>query len=181
MLAGVLTSLPAAGQNWLILGPFGRPVNVRGEMSEDWVIPIKVYEDADVEIYIPDITTEEWKMASGPSYFTKGTYLLTLYFHFKNSHWCLTDMFPNANKSDPRRKEFCEWYTYKVQKMAIDTRSQSTSTFMNVYLGKGTQIADDSIDLRKVESPIAKLDRRTAAAVQRARHIVTQEMTEKYR
>jgi hypothetical protein len=181
VLAINLTSLPAVAQNWLTPGPFGRPVLVKGEMSDDWEIPIKLYEDADAEIYTSDITSELWKLNSAPSFFTRGTYLLTLYFHFKSSHWCLNEMFPNASKNDPKRLEFCEWYTYRVEKMVVDTRSDSISGILRVYLGRGTQVADDSVDQRKFESPIAKLDRRTQVAVRKAEGIVAHEMTEQYR
>ena len=63
----------SGGPDSIIAGPFGEPRMVMSEGGE-WSYPIKVFANADVEAFVPDITSQGWISWHVAEFRRKGTY-----------------------------------------------------------------------------------------------------------
>jgi hypothetical protein len=189
LLAGLLTSLPAIGQQALKLGPFGRPVAVceEGSGSFDggckWELPIILYEDAEVEMFTSDITSISWKVSFGSRIYTENKYLLSLYTHFKSNRYCSAYMYPSLKRNDPRLQKICEELVYRGEQMVINVGADSVQPILTSYMGEDAEERPDQIKIwQSVQAvPFDKLNQLTGRAVRAANRIVNEEMTDRYR
>jgi TonB family protein len=76
-----VTALAQQGYE-IIRGPFGAIVAVRDE-GHNWISPILVYSDQELELYIPDVTGGGWAFWFGQQFEANGTYPIKLYSRFK--------------------------------------------------------------------------------------------------
>jgi hypothetical protein len=65
LLAGAVFASATAGAQGpdigVAAGPYGVPVSVQDDMG-NWVAPIKVFSNSNVDVFIPDITISSWAM-----------------------------------------------------------------------------------------------------------------------
>jgi TonB family protein len=76
--------LTSGGPDSIIAGPFGEPRMVMSEGGE-WSYPIKVFASADVETFVPDITSPGWISWHVAEFRQKGTYFTYLYIYHRKS------------------------------------------------------------------------------------------------
>lgn len=72
------------GLDSIIAGPYGIPKMVMNE-GGGWDIPMKVYRDEKVEVFIPDITKPGWLQWHVSEFRQKGTYFVYLYIYGRAS------------------------------------------------------------------------------------------------
>jgi hypothetical protein len=86
--------------------PTGRPAQVRDE-GDNWNIPISVYSDQDVELYLSDMLTLAGIVWDGAEFQKDGTYRTYLYSFYKNDHECRQHRIPAGHETDPKWLEAC--------------------------------------------------------------------------
>lgn len=72
------------GLDSIIPGPYGVPVRVINE-GGGWDVPIKVFQDDDVEVFIPNITQPGWVQWHVSEFRQKGTYFTYIYIYGRHS------------------------------------------------------------------------------------------------
>jgi hypothetical protein len=87
------TPLSASAEPLVITGPFGVPIQVQDEFG-NWSIPIKVYSDRDVEMFVPDITSIGWKSWHAERFRQEGVYVVQMLIFHKNSNYCMAGLSP---------------------------------------------------------------------------------------
>src|ERR1022692_371693 len=122
----------AFSQELLKPGPFGRPILVMDEAG-NWSIPISVYSDSDLELFVPDITSPGWVQWQARQFRQKGTYVVSIFSFYKNDHLCRRERIHAGHKTDPKWLEPCAALRYQRKLALIDTRA-NTATFQQVIL-----------------------------------------------
>ena len=121
----------ASGQDSpIVRGPFGKPVGLYDE-GGNLTSPITVYEDSQVEILIPDITSEGWSQWHVDQYRAEGKYWVTLYSFFKGKARCLGTAGSLAQSG-------CVAYArYEQQMVSVDTKLHTMEFFgVTAYAGE---------------------------------------------
>jgi hypothetical protein len=109
----------------VIAGPFGTPVSVR-DLGGTWSTPILIYSDADLETFVPDITTPGWIFWFGGRFQQTGMYTVYLYTHYKNDHWCMENVAPaTGHPKDPAVIDACVAMHYRRTLIEVDTRRKT--------------------------------------------------------
>jgi len=124
----------ASGQDSpIVRGPFGEPVGLYDE-GGNLTVPIKVYEDSQVEFLIPDITGEGWAQWHIDQYRAEGKYWVNLYSFFRDKARCLKTL------GGPTQPGCVDYARYKKQTVFVDVRSH-TVRFGEVaaYFGERAQ------------------------------------------
>ena len=76
--------LTSGGPDSIIAGPFGEPRMVMSEGGQ-WSYPIKVFANAEIETFVPDITSPGWVQWHVAEFRQKGTYNTYLYIYRPNT------------------------------------------------------------------------------------------------
>src|ERR1035438_4003556 len=118
----LITASIATSQELIITAPFGRPEMVMDE-SGNFSQAISVYSDADVEMFVPDITSPGWIQWYAGEFKSTGTYHLYLYSFYKTDKFC-RGMIPAGQEADPRWKETCGALRYQRKLIQVDTRKK---------------------------------------------------------
>lgn len=129
------------------VGPFGRPLQVRDEFS-NWKIPISVYRDSEVEIFIPDITNAGWSAWNIEKFRQTGEYEVTLYSHFKSSAFCRREIIPAGRKNDSNMIRACAALRYQSRLLSVNTRNNAVTVLHSILMG-----ADGRGDIRSASFP----------------------------
>jgi hypothetical protein len=118
---------------WIIRGPFGRPVAVMDE-GDHWSTPILIYSDDEQEVFVPEITDPGWVSWFAATFRQNGIYSVFLYSYFPNDHWCLKYMTPtpSATKSDFAKS--CAAVHYRRTQVEVDTRKKTVTIGQDVLL-----------------------------------------------
>ena len=127
----------ALGQELLKAGPFGKPVLVMDEAGH-WSIPISVYSDSDVELFIPDITAPAWVAWHTQEFREKGTYSVTLFSDYKKDHLCRTQRIV-GHTTDPKYLEVCKALRYERMLVSVDTRKNTVTLVATILMGRDAQ------------------------------------------
>lgn len=78
LLTFAATTACAQNLDTVIAGPYGVPRLVQNE-GKQWEVPIKVYEDSQVSIFVPDLTSPEWLAWHKDQFQSNGVYFTYLY------------------------------------------------------------------------------------------------------
>jgi hypothetical protein len=109
----------------VVAGPFGRPVAVADEIGH-MSIPISIYSDSDLEIFVPDITSPGWIYWFAGGFRQTGVYEVYLYTYFKNNHWCMENVARATGRpKDPAVIEACSALRYRRRRIKVDTRKKT--------------------------------------------------------
>jgi len=146
--------------------------------GDNWSIPISLYSDSDVEIFVPDITTEGWIYWHVKQFREAGTYSVYVYAFYKNDELCRRERIPAEHKTDPKWLESCSALRYQRKLVEVDTR-KNTARVSSVLVMKKDAVANP-MDYKVFNEvfPLAKLDYSQRHAYQRLSAIVTREMNE---
>ncbi|MDR3575468.1 MAG: hypothetical protein P4L50_16530 [Anaerolineaceae bacterium] len=116
------------------VGPFGRPLQVQDEFS-NWKIPISVYRDSEVEMFIPDITDAGWSAWNIEKFRRTGEYTVTVYSHFKNSDFCRREIIPAGRKNDSYIVKACTALRYQSRLFSVNTRNNTITVLRSILMG----------------------------------------------
>lgn len=72
-----------AAQQVVVRGAFGKPAQMLDETGQ-WTTPLEVASDADVEIYVADVSNPDWLKANYDSFEGRGQYVVTTLTFYKN-------------------------------------------------------------------------------------------------
>jgi hypothetical protein len=149
------TTVSAFGQEALKLGPFGKPILVMDE-SGNWSIPINLYSDSDVDVFIPDITTAGWISWHATQFRQTGIFLVSVFSFYKNDHLCRKNRIPVGHETDPKLLEACAALRYQRKLVSIDTRGGTITVLEAIVMGRDALL--DPQNLTKMHStfPLAK-------------------------
>ena len=109
----------------IMRGPFGRPLAVRDE-SGNWSVPILVYADSDVEMFVPDITGPGWLSWHVEAYRQSGQYTVPLYEYYKTDHLCPQKL-PQSAHPELQHTDACKNLAYTKRQMTVYTRNQTVT------------------------------------------------------
>jgi hypothetical protein len=163
-----------SGPEFVKSGPFGRPILVMDDYG-NWSIPISIYKDSEVETFVPDITRAGWVQWNVEQFRKTGTFSTRLYAFFKNDHVCRRVFIPAGHKSDPKYLEACANIRYRLSFITINTREKTVASLQAFFIMKdGSQQPLPG----SPAMPIARLDARPRADLNRVSAIVEREMSE---
>lgn len=77
--------LTSGGPDSIIAGPFGEPRMVMSEGGQ-WNYPIKVFANAELDAFVPDITSPGWVQWHAQEFRETGKYYTYLYLYRPNTH-----------------------------------------------------------------------------------------------
>lgn len=86
LLFGIATSVSAQAWYDYLNGPFHRPTVAFDEVGDNPIPLLMVYADKEVEMSIPDFTSDHGLVERPAAYKTYGTYGFVLYTYFKDSY-----------------------------------------------------------------------------------------------
>jgi TonB family protein len=177
VLAAVALLPPAFSQELLKLAPFGRPIAVMDD-GDNWSIPISLYSDSEVEIFVPDITTEGWISWHVKQFRETGKYGVYVYAFYKNDQLCRRERIPAEHEMDPKWLEGCGALRYQRKLVEVDTRKNTVRVYSALVMQKDAVANPTNQKVFNEVFPLAKLDYSQRQAYQRLSGIVTREMNE---
>jgi hypothetical protein len=177
VLAAVALLPPAFSQELLKLAPFGRPIAVMDD-GDNWSIPISLYSDSDVELFVPDITTEGWISWHVKQFRETGKYGVYVYAFYKNDQLCRRERIPAEHKTDPKWLQSCSALRYQRKLVEVDTRKNTVRVYSVLVMQKDAVANPMNQKVFNEVFPLAKLDYSQRQAYQRLSAIVTREMNE---
>lgn len=177
VLAAVALLPFAFSQELLKLAPFGRPIAVMDE-ADNWSIPISLYSDSEVEMFVPDITTEGWIAWHIKQFRETGKYGVYVYTFFKNDQFCRRERIPAEDKTDPKWLEGCSALRYQRKLLEVDTRKNTVRVYSVLVMQKDAVANPMNQKVFNVVFPLVKLDSSQRQAYHRLSAIVTREMNE---
>jgi hypothetical protein len=166
----------AFSQELLKLAPFGRPIAVMDE-GDNWPIPISLYSDSDVEIFVPDITTEGWISWHVKQFRETGKYGVYVYAFYKNDQLCRRRI-PAEHKTDPKWLQSCSALRYQRKLVEVDTRKSTVRVYSVLVMQKDAVANPMDQKVFNEVLPLAKFDYSQRQAYHRLSAIVTREMNE---
>jgi hypothetical protein len=170
-------AVSAFSQELLKLTPFGRPIAVMDE-GDNWSIPISLYSDSGVELFVPDITTEGWISWHVKQFRETGTYGVDVYTFLKNDQFCRRERIPVEHKNDPKWLESCAALRYQRKLVEVDTRKNTVRVYSVLVMEKDAIANPLNQKVFNEVLPLAKFDHSQRQAYQRLSAIVTREMSE---
>lgn len=155
-------------------GPMGKPDQVLDETGQ-WTTPLLLTSDADVQIYIPDVTTNDWLSRNYPDYRDRGTYTLSMFTFYKTPAACRANQ-TNWGLGDTAHLNQCNSIGYRVRRAVIDFHAKSVTLEMAAMVGANGAIDPASVTTERVFRFWNQLDSNTQAALTKANALVAEQM-----
>jgi hypothetical protein len=151
-------------------GPFGRPVLIKND-ADQWVTPLMVYKNSDVEISTVDVTQTGWVQWSVERFRKTGKFEVPIYSYFLTDRGCRTTLVVGHDK-DPNVIQACKHLRYRVEQSSIDTRNNDAVAILHLFVirkdGIGTVAGPiDSESLSSHSQPLQIAIRRISALVEK--------------
>lgn len=169
-------AVSAFSQELLKLAPFGRPIAVMDD-GDNWSIPISLYSDSDVEIFVPDITTEGWISWHVKRFRETGKYGVYVYAFYKNDELCRRERIPAEHKTDPKWLQSCSALRYQRKLVEVDTRKNAVRVYSVLVMQKDAVANPMNQKVLNAVLPLAQFDYSQRQAYHRLSVIVTREMS----
>ena len=136
-------------------GPLGRPLMVHDE-GDHWAIPISVYSDDDLEMFVSENLTLAGTYFDGPAFKRDGTYATYLYSYYKNDHNCRAHMIPDGHSSDPEWLKICAEVRYNRRLILVDTRNKLVTVQQAYYMKGDGEYEPGMMSFPKQKIPLDK-------------------------
>jgi len=133
--------------------PTGRPMSVRDE-GDNWNIPISVYSDQNVELYVSDILTLAGIVWDGSEFQKYGTYRTYLYSFYKNDHECRQHRIPVGHENDPKWLEACAELRYQRRLILVDMRKKTVTVQASILMQEDGQPHPELQSFQKITIPL---------------------------
>src|SRR5271165_4516602 len=129
----VLTSTYVNAQALITLAPFGKPAAVMDE-SGNWSAAIQIYSDADLEAFVPDITSAAWILWHRGEFLKDGTYAVYLYSHYlAKNYWCRPGLTAHS-ATDKQWLAMCPSIRYQRRLISVDTRQKTVTVLESALM-----------------------------------------------
>jgi len=173
LLACCLSTV-ASAQQMIERGPFGKPVKVLDE-TQRWSIPILVYEDKDIELYIPDVTTSEWIQSHAGTFNEKGQYTLSLFAFYKTERVCRKNQI-DSGLGDQNHLDACASIGYKSHLITVNTWQKNITVLSSAWVDKAGQVYPELPPQKPGTRPFNDLDQNLRDALKKTTEIVAKEI-----
>jgi TonB family protein len=164
----------AFGEPLIIAGPFGVPLKVQDGLG-NWTSPIRIYSDADIDIYIPDITSMAWKSWSAEQFRREGTFNIRLTMFYKTDKVCLSDL-PPSQRDRPEYRSACRQMRYETEDVLVDMRRSLVQTSMLIAAEEDAVVHPEFVTTPKTVSPLSSFNHPTAVSIATVSTLVSQEI-----
>jgi hypothetical protein len=155
-------------------GAFGKPGQVMDETGE-WTTPLPLVSDKDVQIYIPDVTSQAWLKRNYSDYRDRGFYTLSMFTFYKTPEACRVNQ-TNWGLADSQHLNDCAFIGYRVRRAIVDPNEKSVTLLMAAMVDSGGAIQSSSVRNEKVFRFWNQLDENTQAALAKANALVAEQM-----
>jgi hypothetical protein len=173
----VLLSLPVVGaaQQVVQRGAPGRPAQMLDETAQ-WTTPISVTHDSDVEIYIPDVSNQEWLEKNYPDFWNKHQYEMTFLTFYQTPRACKANMIQWGN-SDAASLNACEIdIGYRLHRVSVDTHLKTVTVIEAAMVDRGGNIVPGTTERQPISRTWTSLGETTQQALEKATDLVKQQM-----
>lgn len=166
--------LSARCQQVVERGAFGKPAQVLDD-TQEWTTPLLLASDADVQLYIPDITNPAWLKRNYPSYHSRGVYTLSMFTFYKTPEACRTNQI-NWGLGDNQHLTECDSISYRMRVASINPGDKSATLLIAAMVDTKGEILPASVQTQKVFRYWSQLDANTQKALKKANDLVAEQM-----
>ena len=118
----------ATAQQVVQRGPLGYPSGLQDENGQ-WSAPVPLLDNADVALYMPDVSNVSWLDHNAENFLKTGQYTLTLLSFYKTRRVCRTDQVVSGF-SDAAHIDACNAIRYRLRQVAVNAQ-QNTVTLLS--------------------------------------------------
>jgi len=155
-------------------GALGTPGAVMDE-TQQWTAPFSVAADKQLEIFIPDVSTNAWLQLNYAQYQSRGTYSLTFFTHYRNEEACRRNQIL-WGLGDAQHLNACIDISYRMHGALIDTAAKSVTLQSAAMVDPDGNILPDSTQQPNTFRTWDQLDPITLTAIKKANDIVAKQM-----
>ena len=130
IVAFFLIAAQGMAQQLIQIGPFGEPIMVM-DPAGNWSIPIKVYTDKNLDVFIPNLTDPGWVSWNKDEFIKSGRYETYTYLHWKNGSHCQVEF-----RNDPARLSVCSKMPYNRHLVSVDTRNKTITYLETIWMDR---------------------------------------------
>ena len=154
--------------------PHGKPILVM-DAAGNFSIPIKVYSDSALEMFIPNITDPGWVSWNKDEFRKEGTYKTVIYDYFLKDSYCLQKIIPDLSD----RRKLCSRLRYRRRHILVDTRNKNVTMLEVIMIEKDARWQPENV--RKLNStyPLTSnstLSKETLSSIAKITAIVEKEV-----
>ena len=175
-LAALLLCLPlrSSAQQVVQRGAFGKPAQGLDDTGQ-WTTPLPLASDADVQIYMPDVSSPDWLKQNYASYQNQGVYTLSLFTFYKTPEACRANQI-GWGLGDAAHLNACISIGYRVRRARIDPHSKSVILLEAAMTDQNGNVLPSSIEKRSAYRSWDQLDPNTQTALKKADALVAAQM-----
>ena len=129
LIAFALLCGSASAQQIVQRGALGFPAALLDENAQ-WSAPVELLSNADVSVFMPDISNAVWLDNNAERFLNTGQYTLTLVTFYKTRHTCRTDQVLSGF-SDAAHIDACNVIRYRVRQIAVNTPQKTITLLMS--------------------------------------------------
>lgn len=134
-------------------GPLGRPMMVRDE-GDNWAIPVSVYSDDDIELFVSENLTLAGTYWDGPKFKKDGVYETYVYSFYKSDHDCRRHRIPAGHTTDPEWLKACAELRYNRRLILVDTRKKTVTVQQSILMQGDGQPHPELMSFPKTTIPL---------------------------
>ena len=159
-------------------GAFGRPAQVLDDTGQ-WSTPLPLASNADVQIFMPDVSNPDWLKANFDSYQNQGIYTLSLFTRYKTPEACRANQIA-WGLGDAAHLNACASIGYRVHTVRIDPHSRSVILLQGAMTDQNGNVIPALIEKRTAYRSWDQLDPTSLAALKKANTLVAVQMKIEY-
>ena len=171
---GNKTPDPAARQV-IQRGPLGAPAQVFDD-TETWTTPFLAVPARDVEIYVPDVSSQIWLQKNYRDFMDRGQYVLTLFTRYRSPEACRTNQI-GWGFGDQAHLDACATdIAYRVRTATVDTNLKTVTLISAAMVDPVGKLDPASVQTLHLVRRWAELDSNTQKALDVATAEITKQM-----
>lgn len=156
-------------------GPFSKPVQVLDETGQ-WTTPLLMFSDADVDLFIPDITAADWLNRNYPGFLDKGQYTVSMFTLYKTPRACRVNQ-TQSGFADAAHLDACMvTIRYRLRQALVDTQQKTVTLVTAAMLNQDGGMDPASVQHDSRTRSFSELDTGTQAALAKTNELVGKQM-----
>ena len=155
-------------------GALGKPDQVLDQTGE-WTAPILVASDADVEMYIPDVSSPAWLKRNYPDFHDRGFYTLTLFTFYKNPKACRQNRIA-WGLGDKASLDACIETGYRLREGKVDPHEKSATLLKAAMIDQAGKLDPASVQNEETFRYWNQLDPNTQSALEKANVLIEKQL-----
>ena len=156
-------------------GPFSKPAQVLDDTGQ-WTTPLPVFSDADVELFIPDITAADWLNRNYPGFLDKGQYTVSMFTLYKTPRACRVNQ-TQSGFADAAHLDACMvTIRYRLRQALVDTQQKTVTLLTAAMLNQDGGMDPASVQHESRTRSFSELDAGTQAALAKTNELVAKQM-----